>query len=392
MTSSNLFIVLVFLLFSKTNLFAQTFNTKTTLCDACEKELSVKFESTSFFKNNEYNNQFTKGFTGIGYFVKPTLQYYFTKNTKVNAGVYLQQYAGKNQLHQVIPIFSVHQQFNKNWAVVFGSLYGSLNHQLKEPLFRFDNYYQNNVEYGLQALYNASFVKSDLWLQWDQFIFNNDPKQEEFQAGSVSEFKVFENKQLKINIPLQLLVYHKGGQIDASTNPIVTLFNGNSGLQLTHLIKEKNSIIFEGLFFWYKGLALPESGINSQLYKSGTAWYVTLKHHIKRINYSLGYWQAKKFIAPKGEYLFLSISENDRTFTEAKRKLITTKFAYTHQLSKQVKIEARADGYYDLINNRFDYSYGLYLLLNEDFFIKKLKVRSALSKNNKPTEYNYHKN
>lgn len=353
--------------------FGQDFNTKIPLCDSCEKELSLKFESTSFFKNNEYSNQFTKGFTGIGYFVKPTLQYYITKNTKVNAGLFLQQYAGLEKFTKVIPIFSVHQQVHKNIDLIFGSLHGSLSHQLAEPLFRFDRYYQNNVEYGLQALYNSKFAEADVWLNWENYIFKNDEEQEEIEAGLVFDIKLFNKNKFEINVPLQLLFYHKGGQIDVNDAPVTTLFNGNTGIHLKHLYKNKNSIAFKSLFFWYDGIMLPESGINSQLFKSGAAWYFKLKHQLKNFNYSLGYWNANKFIAPKGEYLFLSISENNNTFAEAIRSLICAKAAYIYQPSKPVKIELRADVYYDTISNSFDYAYGLYLFLNEDFFIKQLK-------------------
>lgn len=365
--------IIFILLFSVANVYSQSFYSKTALCQTCEKELSLKFESTSFFKNNEYFSQFTKGFTGIGYFAKPTLQYYIAKSTKVNAGVFLQQFSGLEKFSKVIPIFSVHQNISKNFDFVFGSLYGSLNHQLEEPLFRFDRYYQNNVEYGLQGLINTKHFKADIWLQWENYIFKNDLEQEALQAGSVFNFKLINKPNFKINIPLQLLMYHKGGQIDIANQPITTLFNANTGLQFKQLLTNKNSLTYSALFFWYDALAAPKTGINAQAFKKGYAWYFKIMHQIKNISYSFGYWNANKFIAPKGEYLFLSISENDNVFTAAKRSLISAKATYTYKVSKAVKIEIRADGYYDIINNKLDYAYGLYLLLNEDFFIKRLK-------------------
>ena len=43
-----------------------------------------------------------------------------------------------------------------NLTLRFGNIFGSLSHRISEPVFRFDRYFENNIEYGLQFLYNNS--------------------------------------------------------------------------------------------------------------------------------------------------------------------------------------------------------------------------------------------
>ncbi len=348
---------------------SQNFDTKETLCKNCDKELFFRIKSTSFLKNNEYFNDFTKGFTGIGFFVQPELEYYVAKNTKINAGIHFLKYSGIDSFSQVIPLFSVQQKLGNHLDLIFGNIYGTLSHRIKEPLFRFDRYYQNNVEYGLQFWYHSKFITSDLWVNWEKYIFKASPFQEQFTVGSTSDFTVFSNHKIKTSIPLQLLFFHKGGQIDASSKPISTILNGVLGLDVKYLINNNNTISFEPLFFIYKGLSLPDFGENSERFSSGKALYLKMKYHYKNANIGLGYWNSEKFIAPKGEYLFLNVSENNRQFSQLQRKLITSKFSFSYQFSKSVNLIFNASAYFDLNNSDLSHSAGLYLLINDSFLL-----------------------
>lgn len=361
---------IVLLFFSSID--AQTFSTKETVSDSFNREIHLSLESTSFFKNNEYFNDFTKGSTGIGFFIKPSIDYYLTPRTKLNAGVFLLKYSGMDNFAQAIPIFSVQHKLAKNLDLVFGSIYGTLNHKLEEPLFRFDEYYQNNVEYGLQFLYNTSIIESDLWLSWEKFIFKNSPFQEEFVIGNSTRIKVYQSNMLSLSIPFQTLIFHKGGQIDSSIDPIATIINGAAGLNLKYSLDKISRISLEPLFFLYQGWNLPESGINSQHFNSGKAIYLKLNYTNKHFSSMLGYWSSDKFIAPRGEYLFQSVSEWDGNFSQKRREVITSKIKISRAISKSFLISLKADTYYDILNKDFAYSYGLYIVIKESFFLKKI--------------------
>ena len=142
----------------KNSFATNTFLTREFLCDSCNKDLNLRFESSSFFKNNEYESDFANGFTGIGVMFKPTLEYYFNKSTKLNFGAFGLKYSGLDGLSQLVPIYQIHHKVTNGFELVFGSLYGNLNHDLAEPLYRFDRYYLDNVEYGVQMLNYSKFI------------------------------------------------------------------------------------------------------------------------------------------------------------------------------------------------------------------------------------------
>jgi len=352
---------------------AQTFNTIDFIYDSCDSHLSLKFESTSFFKNNEYSNEFTKGFTGLGFFIKPSLEYYINDKTKASAGFFALKYSGIDNFTQLIPIFTVQHKLNKTIDILFGSLYSTLNHKLEEPIYRFDEYYQNNVEYGLQFLYKNALIESDLWLSWEQFIFKNSPYQEEFVAGNNTRIKVYQSNSFNLSFPLQILISHIGGEIDSSPNAMASIINGVTGLNLDYNLDQSHSIGFTPLYFLYQGWNLPESGVNSELFNAGKALYLKLNYSGKYFNSMIGYWSTDKFIAPRGEYLFQSVSEWDPSFAQDRRELITAKFSVNRKMLDSFILEFRADTYYDISTKDIAYSYGLYIVLKESFFIKKIK-------------------
>ena len=369
-------LLLLFSLAGKTQAQSPVFQTYVPLYDSCSKTLNLRVEGSFFFKNNEYFDNFAYGYTGLGFFVKPTLEYYFTPKIKVNAGVYLLKYSGRNNFTQVIPILSVQYKMAKSLELVMGNIYGTANHQLAEPLFRYDRYFQNHIEYGFQFLLNTATIHSDLWLSWEHYIMVGDTAQEHLMVGSSSVFKVMRNRHgFSLSIPLQFLVAHKGGQLAPPPHkPISTIFNGLTGLKLTYHFSKKSRIAFEPQFLLYSGLNLPNPGeLNAQPFKNGWGSYTTLTYQYQQLHVMAGYWYAERFIAPHGEYLFQSVSEINPGFSQAKRKLITTKVWIDKTIYRSIKLEARFESYYDLMNHNFDYSYGLYLVMNESFFLTRYK-------------------
>jgi len=367
-------ILLIFILIGGLSATAQRFSSINYLNDSSERELFFRIESASFIKNNEYFNAFSKGFTGIGFFAKPSIDYYFSKNTKVSAGVYLLKYSGLDYFSQTIPLFTVQHKLNKNLELVLGSLYGNLNHQLEEPLFAFDRYYQDQVEYGLQLLYKTARVQSDMWLNWEKFIEVNSPYQEEFVFGNSTNIRVYQSDKLKITFPIQFLFMHKGGQIDASPDPVSTIFNGMSGLKMNYQLKADETIAFESLLFIYRGVALPDTGINSKPYQNGNAMYFKVHYTNKQLHGMLGYWKAHKFIAPRGEFLFQSVSSWDPKFAQEDRQLITAKLEFNKQIAPSINLVLKADAYYDIDNQDFANALAIYVIIKESFFISKIKA------------------
>ena len=338
-------------------------------------KLYFRIESTAFFKNNEYFSPYAYGFTGIGIYIKPTLEYYFSKKLKITAGTYLLKYSGLDKISQAIPIFSVQYRVTKSFELVMGNIYGTANHRLEEPLFRFDRFYQHHIEYGLQFLWHNKRIHSDLWLNWEHFIQLGDTAQEQLTVGNSTRLLLLQQKGFRLILPIQFLIKHKGGQLAPEPRPpVTTIFNGLSGLRLAYNFNKKSSIQFSQLFLLYKALSYPSLGQAGHLpFGKGWASYSKIDLQLKSFHLMAGYWSGQQFIAPLGETLFQSVSEINPETIQKNRSLITGKLSYRKSIARGIKLEARAASYFDTDTKKIDYSYGLYIRINTDFFLCKVK-------------------
>ena len=371
--SKNLFTILLLLLISNA-LLAQDYIGSKQLRDSSAQELYFRFENGNFVRDRELYSKFTDGFVNLGFIAKPTLEYYLTRNTRINAGLHVLKFAGQDGLTQVVPILTVQQRFFNHLDLVFGSLYSTNSHNLDEPIFKMDNYYLDNIEYGVQFLFHSKLIDADLWLNWEQHIVKDDPFQEKFQLGFSSKLKLGEN-HFQVEIPLQLFTLHKGGQIDASPDPAISIFNGVTGAHFIFNINKNNAIRLEPMLYSYKALRMPKTGVYENVYRNGEGYYLKLRYVNPYFQFMIGYWHGHKFVAPKGDFLFQSISETDTSYTQDYRKLLNLKFVFNYPVSKHINIQLRSDEYYDLMTNKMNHSYSLFFIINQSFFISRIKTR-----------------
>ena len=338
-------------------------------------KLYFHVESTGFLKNNEYFNQFAYGYTGIGIYFKPTLDYYFSSKLAINAGVYMLKYAGLDNLTQVIPIFSIRYKPVETIDVIMGNIYGTANHHLAEPLFRYDQFYQHHIEYGLQFLWNTKHFKTDLWLNWRHFIQFGDTLQEKLTVGSSSSVILYDDESIKVVIPVQLLINHQGGQLAPPPRPgTTTIVNGYIGADISFQLNKNWQLDFSENMALYDGLSFPSEGPGSLPAKKGWGSYSKVVIGWKSLHWISGYWHGDNFIAPLGETQFQSVSEIDPLVYQRNRNLITGKLWYNKTIMKGAVIEARFETFYDTDNRHLDYSYGLWLKINSSFFLTKAKA------------------
>nr|MBS0038090.1 hypothetical protein [Saprospiraceae bacterium] len=329
--------------------------------------LSLDFKSLSFFKNNEYSNPFTRGFTGIGYYVQTGPRLELSERTSVMAGMHVLHFSGREKYSEVIPLFTLEYQLHRDWTLIMGSIRGSIAHKLTEPLFRYDRYYQKPVEYGLQFLLDKEWIQSDIWLNWTEFITEGDPFQEEFYVGKVTRFQLWASENISISIPFELLIFHKGGQIDTSDDPTISSYNISAGVSTTYAFNERWALSFVPRYYRFIG------DERVQTYDRGHAYYLKLKLSHERWNFMVGYWAADQFNAPGGEHLFLSVSEKPTPFSQKKRELITGKMNYQTNIYKGVELSTGTEVYYDPMIKSLDFSFRLMIVIDQNFFITRLK-------------------
>lgn len=365
------FWLLLFMLFSKSatsQVGVLPLLENETKYDSLKPGVYFDLEAVSFLKNNEYNSQLTRGFTGIGYFAKPALHYESAVHRySITAGSFLRFYSGQNKFNQVLPILRIQAPLSSQIELVMGTIYGNLNHGLEEALFRFDRFYNDHLENGFQVFWNNALIESEFWLNWDVFIEEDDPFQERFHFGSVSKIQILD-KQIKLSLVLQHLLTHTGGEIDSSPAFAYTILNGVAGAHISIPSKGNYQWLIEPLFFTYNNLSSHPDEQRLPNFGEGQALYIKAAYEGKGLSGLIAYWHSENFWAPLGESLFHNVSDYS-DYTVAQRNLLNAKLTWTALQINGLDIQFRFDLYYDIDENSISHAAGFYMRVNEQFWI-----------------------
>lgn len=349
----------------------------------------LKLYNLNFFKNNEYFNHISDGLTLLGTQVQPEFIYNITERAQLRAGLFLMKHFGENKIASIIPTFSFHYKTDVHHFTM-GNLYAKGNHRLIEPMMASEKILRDDViETGLEYKYHSEVADIDLWLNWENYIRKYDPEQEMLTLGISSRVELLEN----LYLPIQFLFRHRGGQINLKfrtpNNPqgVVSILNLATGLQYSFLHTENEEIILSYYFLTHKAESKPPQFP----FKYGNAHYVTLEYKIASFKFLLAYYKADKFVTARGNEMFQTYSLRSdvnyfngvpdnryKNYTEPDRTLLFSKVYYEWKLTSVLKIGFQVAGYFQLNKGynkimqvdkqyQFDYSYGVYVVVN-DFF------------------------
>lgn len=334
--------------------------------------LYFKWQNSNFIKNNEYFNNIVEGYTLIGYWAEPSILYQISDQSKILAGVSISYFSGKKKFHTINPVFTFTHEFSKSIHFKIGSLPYS-QYDMPYPILNPERYYLQRNNNGLEFSYNVGFFKGNSWLSWDQFIFFGDSIQESITTGNHCYFIIGDTLNTQLRIPIFMIITHRGGQINRPKKPIETLTNTGSGLIFTIKTNQKfiESINFSTLIFYYKQL----SSYPYQPFKEGWAIYPFIKAQNSFVILESGYWYSNRFIAPKGEIIYSSISTYNPLNSIHHRKLFFGKIGFQKKFKNHVTLQFGFEGYYFNQENLLDYNF--YLHLNWQLLTKLFRV-SAL--------------
>ncbi len=333
-------------------------------------KLFLNLHFLGFSKNNEYFNTIIEGYTLLGYQLNPALSYYPRKNVRLDAGVYIQQDFGNHNISTVVPTLSL-KITNGPRALIFGNIEGSLNHRLIEPLYDFERVMNNRLETGIQLQSMTEGLFFDLWLDWQNMIYNNDPGQERFVSGISLNKRIFKKSSLQLSIPVQVQVSHKGGQINRSSLPLETMMNSAAGIEMqietTGWVKKWK---VNGFHVYYDNL----SSTIERPYKDGSGFYANGSISTTfGLDVMASYWQAHEFISIQGGKVYPSVSEFDYRVQQENMKLLIFRLLYNKEVAKGLYATLRLEPYYDLSFESFQYAYGFYLQFRDRFFLTRRK-------------------
>lgn len=340
--------------------------------DSLENSLIFRIDNSNFLKNNEYFNEIVQGYTLIGYHLSPEFVFYPSKSSTLEAGVHLLKYSGIDGYTKIQPTLRFSIRPSKSLEIIMGTLKGSTNHRLSEPLFDFEKFFVENVENGLQFLIGSHFYEGDIWINWQEFIFKNDTNQERFTLGLSNRF-ILLNKEGKhqVSIPLQSIFVHQGGQINETSEPVLSFNNTAIGLNYSYSFPPISiqKIGFEPLFIFYYDM---ESNHNLP-FKKGFGIYNQIFASFSTINIKLAHWHGDSYISFRGNPVFHSHSTVNPDFVEKKRDLMTLRLDYEKKWTGGIHLGAGFETIYNINNGNLDYWYLFYIHFNRDFFIHRFR-------------------
>lgn len=368
------------------------------------KKLYLEVDALSFFKNNEFVGEKIKGYTLPGFRMSPHLSLAFSQNVRMEVGANIIRYWGseiypcysylgiaewESERYQkgvhILPIMRAQFSITDSFHIVFGTLYNRNYHLLCTPLYNNELNYTSDLESGIQILYENRFHSSDLWVNWQSFIFENDIHQEMFVFGYSSRTNIINTKRgLEIGIPLNFVAQHRGGEINiAETHFIQTYSNYATGLW--------GKYSFGGKYLKNISLACYYIGFMQNVgtlypFDKGWAIYPELSVGIHDFQLSMGYFVGKDFISLLGSPHFGNISVKTPDMTFDKMDMFIGEIEYCYLKSKYFSfgIEGSIIHYFPYTSFRPEYgtmerkransfSFGLFLDINPRIRIANLK-------------------
>ena len=342
---------------------------------------------TTFVRDAEYFLPYTKGYSALGFFMKPTLTYNHDERLSLSVGLHLLGIAGDHKkLREVSPIVRIVYKPNKIIKIVGGTLSdGFIGHGLYQPMYDYDRLFYANKEDGLQLFAHTKHWESEMWCNWEDFIVIDSPWQEKFTFGWVNKLQ-FENREHNrtLRIPIHLMMNHRGGQIDAVQDTCIeTLANVAAGLEYFKRFHHGGMGAKLPLFgfsnrsneqhihtHFRKGWGIyPQLFINRSWMKSTIGEEkqrnVTKIQSMHTVLGNIGYWYGDGFVSGRGSYLFQSRSYFDDAFERRYRHMLTAEALYGLNGVLQTRFQA----YYDLDERSVDYAVTFALMFDRVFRI-----------------------
>lgn len=335
------------------------------------KQFMFHFSNNNFLKNNEYFNSYTEGLTFFGSNFQPEISYAFTSNTRLSAGLFARYFYGKEKFNSLLPLIRFEYEPWKGSRLIFGQLYGLLDHQLLEPMYSSDNYFMRNPEYGIQFMHAREYGNASVWISWDRFILPGDNQKEEISAGFNSRLKLIkEASKKKLDLQIQGVIHHFGGQVDASDAPLETRLNLAGGLIFASPLPAFKGFQMEAAAFAIQ--AADQSSTTTIPYKKGYALYsyAQLKYHWARL--MMSYFHGKYFFSPLGEPLFESVSSYNKLYYRDNRSIFGQKLLFDHRIAEGIDLGFRFESYIDLTTNSVDFCYGLNIKTSASWILGRI--------------------
>ncbi|GAA4433318.1 hypothetical protein GCM10023188_22610 [Pontibacter saemangeumensis] len=340
-------------------------------------EIRIGVQALGFSRNNEYFNKIADGYTFFGYHLNPKLIYYPAPFVRLEAGIFLWKDFGSSGYQDIAPTFTAKIQ-KENWALLFGTLEGNLNHGYIEPLYDFERVITNRLENGLQYQLNTHAVALDAWLDWNHMLYRGEEDQEKVNGGAALNFLLLERQgrknlddTLRLSLPVQFTAQHQGGQIDASDLPLTTVANAAVGFGLEKVYNRK---VLHRLYTSNYIVGFKDFSNEYQLpYRQGHGIYLNMGADTKYQDFMLSYWQGDGYISELGGKLYQSASTTYKYpgYVQEERRLLILRLMKDIEIIENLHLTLRLEPVVDLDNPKLEFSNAFYLTFDTEFFVAR---------------------
>lgn len=333
-------------------------------------QLSLRTNVLGYFKSNEYFNKIVEGYTLPGFQLWPSVHYRIQEHLTVEAGVWLQKDFGSPGLRRAEPTLSL-RLHDKHRRFIFGTLDGTVEHNLLEPLMDFERVLNERLENGMQLVLDYPRWKLDVWTDWMKYIFPADSAQEEFFGGIKGHYDIVKKGNYRLRVPASLMFFHKGGQIDALPDPVFTMTHASLGLEndWTFANPHLKSFTLSGHYLYYFEWNNPVN-----VYPQGNGWYFNASVSGKWGTLMASYWRGHQFLTAIGGRLYRSQSSDwERPqYVEPQRELLILRIMNEFNIG-DYRIMLRTEPHYDIKNKQFEYALATYVHFDPHFLLANLK-------------------
>ena len=338
--------------------------------------LSISYQNLFYLRDFEYYNNIQTGWTSFGTWHDARFTVQPHKWVRFQAGVLFQKEFGDLELNRMIPFLSFQYQ-RKDSRLLFGILEGHQNHRLIEPLMQYDQVYIHPHEEGIQYKVSKKRYWLDLWLDWERRQLINDSNPEKLTGGLSSIVNLSDPQKIVhfkwIN---QLLVAHKGGQLNTLPIPVTTTMNFAQGLwaEVNHP-DPTNWLRQFRTDAYYVGYSLREAE-NNHLFDKGHGFLLNAAVQTKwDVFLVASYWNGHHFISSKGGQLYQSISSitNQMAYSEPNRELFFINLGYEKELFPGFLMNVRVSPYRDFNNALNEVSAYLLFSYRGNFRLSRFK-------------------
>jgi hypothetical protein len=323
-------------------------------------KLNTSFRNISFFSNNEYNSNFTKGYTVAGTWIKGGLFYMPINAIEIEGGFYYRHFFGEPQLEKYHPFYyRIKYSPYANFSITFGDIHSKTNHQLNDILYDSENNFLNPIEEGFLIEYSGSKQAVEAWVDWQKFIRINSPFREEFVAGISMNQQLFTIKNHKTFLAINGMAQHLGGEIDASPLPVSSIFN--SRLMLTHSIENEHKTIANEFSVGYLAMFI-DSKLPVVPVKNGYGYIFENSFIYKNLSVTTSYWHGNNFYSPLGNIIYSSFPENSVVYNQ--RNLLTLGIKWEKYIFSGASFCLKNDIYYEPRYKKPDFRSVLFLKID----------------------------